>query len=43
MGVADIDNQAHILYRRMDPVNDVLSERQRLYKDRPKTDWLLYG
>jgi len=32
MGVADIDNQAHILYRRMDPVNDVLSERQRLYK-----------
>jgi len=33
MGVSDIDNQAHILYRRMDPVNDVLSERQRLYKD----------
>ena len=33
MGVADIDNQAHILYRRMDPVNDVLSERQRLYKE----------
>ena len=32
MGVADIDNQAHVLYRRMDPVNDVLSERQRLYK-----------
>ena len=32
MGVADIDNQAHILYRRMDPINDVLSERQRLYK-----------
>jgi len=32
MGVSDIDNQAHILYRRMDPVNDVLSERQRLYK-----------
>jgi len=32
MGVADIDNQAHILNRRMDPVNDVLSERQRLYK-----------
>jgi hypothetical protein len=32
MGVADVDNQAHILYRRMDPVNDVLSERQRLYK-----------
>ena len=33
MGVADIDNQAHILYRRMDPVNDVLSERQRLYQE----------
>ena len=33
MGVADIDNQAHILYRRMDPVNDVLSERQRLYTE----------
>jgi hypothetical protein len=33
MGVSDIDNQAHILYRRMDPVNDVLSERQRLYKE----------
>ena len=33
MGVADIDNQAHILYRRMDPINDVLSERQRLYKE----------
>ena len=32
MGVSDIDNQAHILNRRMDPVNDVLSERQRLYK-----------
>jgi hypothetical protein len=33
MGVADIDNQAHILYRRMDPINDVLSERQRLYTE----------
>ena len=33
MGVSDIDNQAHILYRRMDPVNDVLSERQRLYTE----------
>ena len=33
MGVADIDNQAHVLYRRMDPVNDVLSERQRLYTE----------
>jgi hypothetical protein len=31
MGVADIDNQAHILFRRMNPVNDVISERQRLY------------
>ena len=31
MGVADIDNQAHILYRRMDPSNNVLSDPQRLY------------
>ena len=38
MGVADIDNQAHILHRRTDSINDVLSERQRLYKEgqRPK-------
>jgi len=38
MGVADIDNQAHILHRRTDSINDVLSERQRLYQEgqRPK-------
>ena len=42
MGVADIDNQAHVLFRRMDPVNDVLSERQRLYTEgqRPSGDYI---
>ena len=33
MGVADIDNQAHILYRRMNPIHNVWVERQRLYAE----------
>ena len=38
MGVADIDNQAHTLYRRTSSINDALSERQRVYQEgqRPK-------
>ena len=33
MGVADIDNQANILYQRMDNITGMLSARQSLYKE----------